>query len=168
MTGTNETSSTGGGWKARLVKGLRAVKRVLRLPLRLDHYVEGAEPARIAFAEQQRQYQALRGANTALERLVAELLPRLQQDVRAGREDVGRLADVALPELRSAAAESREEVRRLKHRYAEYYGALVEQMREQNRRLDRLTERQEQLFRLLTPPDVLPLDREPSQLPQAG
>ncbi len=168
MAGTNEASSTRGGWKARLGKGLRAVRRVLCLPLRLDRFIEGAEPVHVAAAEQQRQYQALREANTALQRLVAELLPRLQQDVRAGREDVARLADVALPDLRCAAAESREEVRRLKHRYAEYYGALVEQLREQNRRLDRLAERQEQLFRLLTPPDVLPLDREPSQLPQAG
>lgn len=172
-----ETTNAGGGWKRKLLKGLRGVKRMLRLPLQLDRYIEGAVPAQMTAnatletitKDQQQKFQTLRDGNLALQRLLADVLPKMHQDAQAGRQEVAQLANVALPEMQAAAAEAREEVRRLKHRYAEYYGALVEQLREQNRRLDQLAERQEHVLRLLTTSaDVLPLAALASQLPQAG
>jgi hypothetical protein len=60
-------------------------------------------------------------------------------------------------------------VRQLKQRYAEYYGALVEQVREQNRRLDQLAAQQQLILKAMTgAADVVPLDRQAPRLPQAG
>ena len=169
MNDKSETTNAGGGWKRKLLKGLRGIKRMLRLPLQLDRYVEGAVPAQVTLDTITKKFQTLRDGNLALQRLLADLLPKMHQDAQVGRQEVAQLAKVALPEMQAAAAEAREEVRRLKHRYAEYYGALVEQLREQNRRLDQLAERQEYVLRLLTTSsDVLPLASQASQLPQAG
>jgi DNA repair exonuclease SbcCD ATPase subunit len=123
-----------GGWKQLLGKAMR----VLRIPVKLGRFAEGA-------AE---QYCTLRDGNVALYKLLSDWLPRLHQDVRTSREEIAL-------HLQATADESRAEVRKLNNRYAEFYGALVEQLQEQNRRLDRL-ERQLQM----APPG--------SQLPRAG
>jgi hypothetical protein len=130
-----------GGWKRLLGKTLR----VFLIPFKLARFVEGAGPVRTPLEE---QYHTLRDGNVALYKVLSDWLPKLHQDVRTGREEVGR-------HLQATADESRAEVRKLSHRYAEFYGALVEQLQEQNRRLDRL----EQILQIAPPG---------SQLPRAG
>jgi hypothetical protein len=157
-------ASNGSGWKGKLLRAKRGFKRLLRLPLQLFRFLDTVEPAKTK-ADQQLLYDG----NVALQRLFAELLPRLHHDVQAGRREVAQLCLAALPEMQTAATESREEVRRLKHRYAEFYGNLVEQMKEQNARLDRLVEQQALILKLLAERyESLPLGQHQPRLTQAG
>jgi hypothetical protein len=164
MSGTCAPNNAGGSWKRRLL-ALPLVKKAVRaalIPLKLARFVESAGSVQTPLEV---QYGTLRDGNIAL----SKLLTRLYQESQASREEVARLVNGALPDMQAAATESREEVRRLKHRYAEFYGAIVEQLREQNRRLDQLAEQQERIVQLLTnPPDALRLVPEPGRLPQAG
>jgi hypothetical protein len=155
--------SNDGGWKGKLLKAKRGIKRLMRLPLQLFRFLDTVEPAKTK-ADQRLLYEG----NVALQRLIAELLPKLQQDVQAGRREVAQLSLTALPDMQAAATESREEVRRLKHRYAEFYGGLVEQMKEQNSRLDRLAEQQDRILKLLDKSEPLPLGQHQPRLNQAG
>ncbi len=149
---------------SKLLKAKRGMRRLLRLPLQLFRFLDTVEPAKTK-ADQQLLYEG----NVALQRLFAELLPKLQHDVQAGRREVAQLSIRALPEMQAAATESREEVRRLKHRYAEFYGNLVEQMKEQNVRLDRLAEQQARILHLLSDSsEPLPLGQHQSRLHQAS
>jgi hypothetical protein len=157
-------ANDGGGWKGKLLKAKRDIRRLLRLPLQLFRFLDTLELAKTN-AVLQRLYEG----NVALQRLFAELLPRLQHDVQAGRREVAQLSLAALPEMQAAATESREELRRLKHRYAEFYGNLVEQMKEQNSRLDRLAEQQERILKLLADRyEPMPLGQHQPRLTQAG
>jgi hypothetical protein len=172
MSGTNESSGAGGSWTRRIMTGpflcraARGMKRLCCLPGLIVAGIARLAPFQRRVEDQLRK---LSESQTALHRLLADLLPKMHQDAQAGRQEVAHLTNEALPEMRTASTEAREEVRRLKHRYAEYYGALVEQLREQNRRLDRLADQQERALRLLAnSSDVLALEEKSQQLPQAG
>jgi hypothetical protein len=168
MSGTIPANNASGGWKQRLLaipllgRGLR----LLRIPFKVERFVDGAG---VVHTPLQDQYDKLRDGNTALYRLLADMLPKLHQDVQAGQREIARMASEALPEMQTAAVASREEVKRLKHRYAEFYGAIVEQLRDQNRRLDQLTDQQDRILQLLSGASaVLPLEQKSMQLPKAG
>jgi hypothetical protein len=144
MSGASKPNDPTGGWKQRLpnLSFVRKAFRAALIPLKLARFVESAGAVRTPLEV---QYATLRDGNVAL----SKLLTRLYQDSHASREEIARLVDRALPDMQAAAAESREEVQRLKHRYAEFYGAIVEQLREQNRRLDELARQQELILRSL-------------------
>jgi hypothetical protein len=93
------------------------------------------------------------------------------QLVYAKSEDMiaRRRRNAVLDQIPTELAETRAEMRRLKHRYAEFYGAIVEQLKEQNRQLQQLAEQQQRILRILeTTPEVLPLDSGAAHLPQAS
>jgi hypothetical protein len=146
MSGAREPETPAGGWRGRLLLALPLVRNAFRaalIPLKVARFAATAGPMETPLEV---QYVTLRDGNIALSKLVT----RLYQDSQAGREEIARLVNRALPDMQTAAAESREEVRRLKHRYADFYGAIVEQLRDQNRRLDQLAQQQERVVQLLT------------------
>jgi hypothetical protein len=96
-----------------------------------------------------KQVQRLCETNATCFGMIADLLPRLQQDVNRTRAETIKLAQEALPDMRAASRESKEEVQRLKHRYAEFYGAIVEQLLEQNKRLEQLAQQQAHIIYLI-------------------
>jgi hypothetical protein len=164
MSRTCEPTSPAGGWKQRLlaVPVLKKALRAALIPLKLARFVESAGAVQTPLEV---QYGTLRDGNIAL----SKLLTRLYQDSQANRQEVARLVTGALPDMRAAADESREEVRRLKDRYAEFYGAIVEQLREQNRRLDELAHQQDRIVQLLAGrPDAVRLAAESAPLSKAG
>jgi glycosyltransferase involved in cell wall biosynthesis len=104
----------------------RYVKRLLYLPWNFQKVFDEFQNLQVGVSQ---QTQCLRQTEQALVLLMREL----QENQAALERRTAEVLQTLSAELREAAARMQQEMRQVKSRYAEFYGALAEGLKEQNR-----------------------------------